>query len=201
MKYIWEQLNNKIIWLTCLSVSVMVFFIIMVGCDQLPQQADNPDNPLDPGNPDKVIDVPALVMSPVEIEVPSNGQFDLELWVLEASKVAGITSRITFDPANLQVNGVDSLLANDESFLLQNGGQLVWFSTIDNINGFIQIDCAVAEASPGEVEGTGIISRISFEHISGSDSQVNISNQSEFRDGDNTGIAPKALVGAKVAVK
>jgi len=104
---------------------------------------------------------------------------------METDSTAGMSTRIIFNPLEFSVKSVDSLSANSESFLLQNGGQLIWFYKIDNENGYVQIDCAVVEGSPRNVDGTGVVSKIIFNHLSGKKTTMRISDQSYLRDNQN----------------
>jgi hypothetical protein len=185
------------LFLTC----IMMVTSFYVGCKELPQQAKNPDNPFDPNNPNNDIQGPALVLSPTKVEIKANEQFYLDLWVVEADPVTGISAGINFDPLSLQVESVDSLTSGSESFLLQNGGQLIFFSTIDNDNGYLQIDCAVVEGEPKEVVKNGKISRILFKHLSQTSTDISLSVESYMRDSDNDPVSINDLIDAEVLVK
>jgi hypothetical protein len=151
----------------------------------MPSELEGPDNPLDPNNPNNMIQGPALVLSPTKVNINTGDEFKMELWLMETDSTAGMSTRIIYDPSELTVESVDSLSTNFESFFLQNGGQLIWFSTINNDSGFVQIDCGVVEGSPRNVDGTGIICSLIFNHLSGNETEIHISSQSKLRDNSN----------------
>jgi hypothetical protein len=130
-----------------------------------------------------------------------NSQFQLALWAVETDSMTGISTRILFDPAKLRVVGVDSLNVNSESFFLQNGGQLIWFLTTNNDSGFIQIDCAVVEGTPRYVAGTGIISKIDFQHFSGTNTEIEISEKSLLRNDMNKTQNINDRIGSQINIK
>ena len=163
----------------------IIIVLFCTSCKEMPSESEGPDNPIDPNNPNNSIRGPALILSPTNIQIKSGNQFQLDLWIVETDSVAGMSTRIIFDPTEFSVQNVDSLSVTSESFFLKNGGQLIWFCTINNDSGFVQIDCAVVEGSPRNVIGTGVISKIVFDHITGSDATIRISEQSYLRDDQN----------------
>ncbi len=178
-----------------------LFCCFIAGCEELPQQSKGPDNLLDPDNPDNDIQGPALVLSPTQVNVKMSSQFQLALWAVETDSMTGVSTRILFDPAKLRVVGVDSLNVNSESLFLQNGGQLIWFFTTNNDSGFIQIDCAVVEGTPRYVTGTGIISKIDFQHLSGTSAEIEISENSQFRNESNKKLNINDRIGSQINIK
>jgi len=192
-----EHLNKPIlIWFI-----FTLFCCFVAGCEELPQQSKAPDNRLDPDNPDNDIQGPALVLSPTNIDININSQFQLALWAVETDSMTGISTRILFDPAKLRVVGVDSLNVNSESLFLQNGGQLIWFFTTDNDSGFIQIDCAVVEGTPRYVAGTGIISKVDFQHLTGTSAEIEISENSKIRNESNKKQNINDRIGSQINIK
>jgi hypothetical protein len=192
-----DRLNKSILFWTILTI----FCCIIAGCEELPPQSKGPDNRLDPYNPDNDIQGPAIVLSPTKIDVKMSGQFQLDLWTVETDSMTGISTRILFDPAKLSVIGVDSLNANSESLFLQNGGQLIWFYTTNNDSGYIQIDCAVVEGTPRYVAGTGIISKIDFQHLSGTSAEIDISEKSLLRNDINKTQNINDRIGSQINIK
>jgi hypothetical protein len=189
---------------TKFSYYIYLFSVLLLsipGCESIPSQTKGPDNPLDPNNPNNNITGPALVLSPTQLEVNNNGQFRLELWVVESDSVAAMSTRILYDPVKLKAQNVDSLMTNSESFFLQNSGQLIWFSIINNDSGFIQIDCAVVAGDPKDVEGRGVISRIIFQHVSGTAANINISSESRLRNSTNDVKNINDILGTTVTIK
>jgi hypothetical protein len=187
-----------------LSYYIFLLSVLLLstpGCESIPSQTKGPDNPLDPNNPNNNITGPALVLSPTQLEVNNNGQFRLELWVVESDSVAAMSTRILYDPVKLKAQNVDSLMTNSESFFLQNSGQLIWFSIINNDSGFIQIDCAVVAGDPKDVEGRGVISRIIFQHVSGTAANINISSESRLRNSTNDVKNINDILGTTVTIK
>jgi hypothetical protein len=143
---------------------------------------------------------PALMLLPKSFQVSVGAQFDLQLWVDETDPIAGVSTAISYDPSRLRVSSVDFLELDSESFLLLNGGQLISFSEIDNISGIVELDCAVTEGSPRNVAGSGVIARITFEHISGSDATIIISEESIFRNNINNPVNINSLIDSQIAV-
>jgi len=201
MKICFTFKNNLFHQVKLLCFVTPVFVLFSTGCESLPSQIEGPDNPLDPHNPNNKIDGPALVLSPTKVAVKNHGQFSLELWIVESESIAAISTRILFDPLKLSVESVDSLQTNSESFFLGNGGQLLWFATVNNDSGFIQIDCAVVEGNPREVEGLGVVSRIRFQHISGTNAGISFSSKSNLRNSTNAEINLNDLIGAEINIK
>lgn len=187
------------IYLLCFFATVFVLF--SPGCESLPSQSDGPDNPLDPNNPNNNFNGPALVLSPTKVDIKNNDRFYIELWIVESDSIAAMSTRIIYDPLELSAESVDSLQTNSESFFLQNGGQMIWLSTINNDSGFIQIDCAVVEGDPKEVEGDGVISRILFKHLSGTKAGINISSESQLRNSANDERNPNDFIGTDINIK
>jgi hypothetical protein len=192
----------KIFLLKSFLIALMILSILVVsGCKELPSESQGPDNPLDPNNPNNDIQGPALILSPTDVEIKNGDEFELDLWIVETDSTAGISTRINFDPTEFSVKSADSLTTNSESFLLENGGQLIWFSTINNESGFVEIDCAVVEGTPRNVVGTGIIARIIFQHLTGINSNIEISNQSLLRDNQNNALTINTLYDANITIK
>jgi hypothetical protein len=187
------------IYLLCFFTTVFIFF--SPGCESLPSQSEDPDNPLDPNNPNNTFNGPALVLSPTKVDVKNNGQFYLELWIVESDSIAAMSTRILYDPSKLRAESVDSLQTNSESFFLQNGGQLIWLSTINNDSGFIQIDCAVVEGDPRDVEGDGKILRIFFSHLSESTASIRLSTDSYLRNSQNEAVIINDLLDSDIIIK
>ena len=181
-------------------IRITVLILLIAGCESLPSISEGPDNPLDPANPNNNINGPALVLSPTRLNVINNSQFQLELWIVESDSIAAMSTRILYDPIKISAQGVDSLQTNSESFFLQNGGQLIWFSSINNDSGFIQIDCAVVEGDPKDVEGRGIISRILFRHLSGTEASIHISSDSQLRTSKNSEKNPNDILGTDIKI-
>ena len=95
------------------SYLLLVFVIMTVrffaGCTELPSKSEGPDNPLDPSNPANSIEGPALILSPTQIDINRGENFQLELWIVEANAVAGMSTRIIFDHEIFNVEKVDEL--------------------------------------------------------------------------------------------
>lgn len=182
---------------------VLIFIAVrfFTGCTELPSQAEGPDNPLDPNNPNNNIQGPALILSPTEVNIKAGNDFQLELWIVDADSMAGLSTRIYFDPLKFSVEEIDSLTVNSESFLLQNGGQLIFFSNIDNDSGFIDIDCAVVEGDPRNVTGSGLISRMNFNHLTGTSAKLEISEESLLRDDANEEQNIMDRLGSQIKIK
>lgn len=146
------------------------------------------------------LDGPALFLRPRNMHISAGVQFSLELWVDETAPIAGINTEIIFNPDQIRVNNIDFVEQNNESFLLMNGGQLISFSDTDNINGIVALNCAVTEGSPRNVTGSGIIARMTFEHISGSEISVSISEQSILRNSQNQQVNLKNYMGTMISL-
>ena len=200
MKIFRLGMNNLLydIFFLCFFITTIILF--NAGCESLPSQSDGPDNPLDPNNPNNIIQGPALILSPTDVTINTGDEFQLELWIVEADSIAGMSTRINFDPTEFTLENVDSMSANSESFFLQNGGQLIWFCTINNDDGYVQIDCAVVEGSPRNVHGSGVISKIVFQHLSGTKTEIDISSQSSLRDATNQTHTIGERIGAQVNI-
>jgi len=183
-------------------VIIIIITQILSGCSELPSKSEGPDNPLDPRNPANKNQGPVLVLSPTQINVNSGNNFQLELWIVETDSIAGLSTRISYDPQQLSVEEIDSLVTASESILLQNGGQLIFFSDVDTDSGFIDIDCAVVEGKPRNITGSGIITRINFRHLSGtSETNLEISENSLLRDDSNTEVALADRIGSQINIK
>ena len=193
--------NNKSYcrYLLCIFATVLILF--NSGCESLPSHSEGPDNPLDPSNPNNNIKGPALVLSPVKLDVKSQSQFELELWIVETDPIAGISTNILFDPVKFRVEEVDSLITGSESFLLGNGGRLIFISTFSNDTGYIKIDCAIVEGEPRDVEGGGIISRITFSHLSESTASISLSSDSYLRNSQNEAVIINDLLNSDIIIK
>ena len=200
MKIFCMRNNNLFHDISFLCFFAIVFNFFSSGCESLPSKSDGPDNPLDPNNPTNIVQGPALVLSPTNVKINTGDEFQLELWIVEIYSVAGMSARINFDPTEFNVENVDSLSDNSESFFLQNGGQLIWFCTINNDSGFVQIDCAVVEGAPKDVKGRGVISRILLQHLSGPKTNINISSLSYLRNSSNDEINLNDLIGAEINI-
>jgi len=183
-------------------VIIIIITQILSGCSELPSKSEGPDNPLDPRNPANKNQGPVLVLSPTQINVNSGNNFQLELWIVETDSIAGLSTRISYDPQQLSVEEIDSLVTASESILLQSGGQLIFFSNVDTDSGFIDIDCAVVEGKPRNITGSGIITRINFRHLSGtSETNLEISENSLLRDDSNTEVALADRIGSQINIK
>ena len=132
---------------------------------------------------------PALLLKPRNIELlQSNQTFEFDLWVDDTDPIAGINVELEYNPLHIQIYDVDFLVENQESFLLENGGELISFFENDTINGIISMDCAVVTGDPREVSGSGKIAKIFARHLTGTNTNVTISNQSKFRNSNNEDI-------------
>ncbi len=189
--------------LCCLHILfVLLSAFWLSNCSELPSKSEGPDNPLDPRNPANKNQGPVLVLSPTQINVNSGNNFQLELWIVGTDSIAGLSTRISYDPQQLSVEEIDSLVTASESILLQNGGQLIFFSNVDTDSGFIDIDCAVVEGKPRNITGSGIITRINFRHLSGtSETNLEISENSLLRDDSNTEVALADRIGSQINIK
>ena len=72
--------------------------------------------------------------------------------------------------------------------LAENGGTVISFYSIDNIEGTITIEVGVATGNPTNVSGTGKIAKIGFIPTTTQSSELNFELSSEFRKPDNTTI-------------
>jgi hypothetical protein len=180
---------------------MIIALLFHCSCKELPSESEEPDNPLDPSNPNNEIQGPALVLSPTDVQIKSGEEFQLDLWIVETDSTAGMSTRIIFDPTEFTVKSADSLTTNSESFFLQNGGQLIWFCTINNNSGFVQIDCAIVEGTPRNVVGTGVITKIIFNHLSGTGTKIDISAESLLRDDTNKTQNVMDRIGSIVNIK
>lgn len=131
---------------------------------------------------------PALMLLPKKIIINNGSQFVVDLWVDETDSIAGVSTKILYDQVKVQVESVDFLETNNESFLLANGGELITFSSIDNNNGIVDIDCGVVTGNPKNVIGNGKIARLTLTHLSGTSTHITISSMSELRNNKNEAV-------------
>lgn len=144
---------------------------------------------------------PALYVFPKHKSITAGEQFQMELWLDETTNIAGLSTQLIFAPAKLRIDAVDFLEAGQESVLLQNGGQLVTFSEINNTTGTLQLDCAVVESVPHDVSGSGVIVRITFTHLSGTDAALTLASSSSLQNSDGQTVVLNNLVGSQIDVQ
>jgi len=142
----------------------------------------------------------ALYLYPKRIETQSSGSFDVELQVDVDDSISIVSAKLEFDPARLQADNVIFFDASANGILLKHGGDLISFSNIDNSTGLIEIDCAVYSGNPRNVTGMGKIAKVTFTHLTGSISNINISNQSLFRNSRNETVNINYFVPGEVVV-
>jgi len=180
-------------------LSVSAIITLHMACEKIPDRPENPDNPLDPNNPKSGS---AFILSPTKLTIEASEQFQLELWVSNVDPIAGISSKIYFNNVSFNVDSIDFLMVNSESFLLQNGGELLTFSQVNYDSGFISLDCAVVEGSPRDVAGTGKVVRIIFTHKSGSPIKLEISQEGTIlRNSRNEAVYIDNFIGSEVTIK
>jgi hypothetical protein len=187
----------------CRKISSIILIILVsivpLTCRKLPQAPDKPANPLDPNNPDNIFNGTALVLSPSRVEIKANSQFTLELWVVEAEPIAGISAKIEFDRGKLQVAECD--LLNETSFLLNNGGYLIAFKEINE--SYLQLDLLVVAdtlSTLKNVSGKGIIAQIIFQHIGQDEVDISFSEESKLRNSQNGEVEINDFIAAHVVV-
>ncbi len=144
---------------------------------------------------------PALFLMPKKVEISAHSQFLLELWVDETDSIAGVSTKILFNPQRLRIDNINFLETGSESFLLNNGGQLITFSNIQNDSGFVEIDCAVVTGNPKNVLGSGKVAGLTFSHISGNQSTVSFSTDSKLRKNDNQVVNINNLISTEILVQ
>jgi len=144
---------------------------------------------------------PALYLMPKRLEISTNAQFQLELWIDETDSIAGVSTKILFGSQNLRVDSIDFLESGNESFLLNSGGQLISFSNIQNDSGFVEIDCAVVTGYPKNVIGNGKIARITMSHIFGSQLSVSLSIESKLRKNNNQVVNINNLISSEILIQ
>jgi hypothetical protein len=219
MKNIHQHPDFRSCYLFILLITISCVWLS--SCSELPSKSEGPDNLFDPKNPNNLIEGPALILSPVKININNGDNFQTELWIVEANTpISGVTTRIEFDPDVFSVEGVneigqsfvihsdtssvDSSGTGSESFLLQNGGQLIFIYDIDAENGYLDIDCAVVEGNPRDVTGSGTLAKITFKHLTvstDSESQLEISQNSLFSDSNSNPVAVNHRLGSQVTIK
>ena len=192
--------QNKV-FVTLILIITFFIFLFLYSCKSLPGDPDSAHNPLDPDNPDNSFTGTSLVLSPTIVSISGGSQFTIDLWVVETDSLAGFNAKILFDPDDLQVEDIDFLDTDSESLMLDNGGSLVYFEEIDSTEGHIILDCAVVEGSPRNVIGTGVLSRISFKHQSGTQTEIDIASSTKFRNNNNNPVSLGLLIGSEITVK
>jgi len=181
---------------------IFLFTILIINaCKSLPGGPGTADNPFDPDNPDNSFNGTALVLSPAVLSVSSGTQFTIDLWIVGADSIAGFNVKIEFDPDELQLEKIDFLETDSESLLLENGGELINFENTDSTSGYTILDCAVVEGSPANVTGTGILARITFEHLSGSQTDLDINTAVKFRNNYNEPVSIDTFIGSEITIK
>lgn len=186
----------------------LILTLIQQACEKLPDRPDYQNNPWDPNNPNNMIIEPAMILSPVRMNVESGGEFQLELWLVGANSdsIAGISLRIEFDKTKVRMDSVDFLEENSESFLLKNGGELAYFENIKNDSGFVNLDCAVVKGNPRNVTGFGRVARVYFRHLTGLQTTIYISRYAKIRNSNNKEIIleshrDEAFIGSEIIIK
>jgi hypothetical protein len=144
---------------------------------------------------------PALMLLPKRIKINSGSQFILELWVDEIDSIAGISTKLIYPTDGLRVDLIDPLDVNEESFLLNNGGELITFTEINNTDGIAEIDIAVTTGNPRNVIGSGIIANLHFTHISGNENQIKLSDSSKARNNRNENILIIEMINSTIIMK
>jgi len=184
-----------------ISAVISTIILIVPACKSLPGGPGTADNPFDPDNPNNSFNGTALVLSPAVFSISSGAQFSIDLWIVEADSIAGFNVKVEFDPDELRLEQVNFLETDSESLLLENGGELINFADADTLNGSIILDCAVVEGSPQNVNGTGILSRISFKHLSGTQTDIDINTTVKFRNNNNEPVSVDTFIGSEITIK
>jgi len=184
-----------------ISAVISTIILIVPACKSLPGGPGTADNPFDPDNPNNSFNGTALVLSPAVFSISSGAQFSIDLWIVEADSIAGFNVKVEFDPDELRLEQVNFLETDSESLLLENGGELINFADADTLNGSIILDCAVVEGSPQNVNGTGILSRISFKHLSGPQTDIDINTTVKFRNNNNQPVGIDTFIGSEIMIK
>ena len=184
-----------------ISAVISTIILIVPACKSLPGGPGTADNPFDPDNPNNSFNGTALVLSPAVFSISSGAQFSIDLWIVEADSIAGFNVKVEFDPDELRLEQVNFLETDSESLLLENGGELINFADADTLNGSIILDCAVVEGSPQNVNGTGILSRISFKHLSGTQTDIDINTTVKFRNNNNQPVGIDTFIGSEITIK
>jgi len=132
------------------------------------------------------LDGPALTLSPRYSVGSIHESVEIEIMAHDVTDLAMIKAVLNFNPAQLVVTSVS--VYENESILADNGGTVIPFYLIDNEQGQITIEVAVATGNPSSVSGTGGIALIDFSSTSSLSSDLDFEISSEFRDADNTTI-------------
>jgi len=142
----------------------------------------------------------AIFLYPRRITTITGSTFEVDLYVDVLDSIAIVSAKINFDPSKLHANNVTFNDASTNGFLLKHGGELISFSNINNSAGLVEIECAVYSGNPRNVSGTGKIAKIYFSHISGSLSNLNILNQSLFRNSHNEPVNINYFIGSEIVI-
>ena len=59
---------------------------------------------------------PALYLMPKRIKISENSQFQLDLWIDETDSIAGVSTKMLFDPQSIRIDHIDFLESESESF-------------------------------------------------------------------------------------
>ena len=141
---------------------------------------------------------PALYLSPKMVRIRNAEQFEIDVLVDVEDSFAGVNLYIEFDFASIRVTQI----AFNNIFFEQNGGRLIWLTNNDyNESGLLNLNCAVVEGDPKDVTGSSRIARIYFQHISGTSSEINITDASQVRNSENINLEVNSLLGARVTVQ
>jgi hypothetical protein len=118
-----------------------------------------------------------------------------EIFVEEASEFAGVKIEIDFDQTKIYIIDVE-IYQNSQSILLKNSGTLIHFVELDQINGKIKIDLAVAGGNPPNVNGTGPLGKIRFRSLKQfiDPIEMTFNTNCELRDENNQSIIINALI-------
>jgi len=140
---------------------------------------------------------PGLSLYPDEIQNPKIWAAYLQLIIVDTTPINSIYVKILFNPADIKATGVQ-YYSEEEAFLLKNGGRLVNDFEIDTTMGHVSLTSEVLEGNPPDVSGSGRVAEISFKHVQGDSTIIEISAESYFTTSEGTQIPLVLYKGTKI---
>ena len=106
-----------------------------------------------------------------------NSTTTVEIRAEEVEDIMGVEIGISFDLSKVRIESVSS-----GNFMKQNGGELIFFKEIDNIQGKINIVSVIAGGTKPTVSGTGVIATLFIKGISAGSAQLEFTDICIYRD-------------------
>ena len=106
-----------------------------------------------------------------------NSTTTVEIRAEEVEDIMGVEIGISFDISKVSIDSVSS-----GNFMQQNGGELIFFKKIDDIQGKINIVSVIAGGTKPTVSGTGVIATLFIKGISTGTAQLEFIEVCVYRD-------------------